>query len=250
MYSKTLMAPLSAAPERAVEVSAVSLSSRREFLKFSAAGALVIGLVLKSGRGFAEKQLAAGPRPGAGRLAEAQRFYPHRARQYGHRDRQASRQGPGRDDRPADHRGRGARRGLEPDALRIRARQCSALQQPRFWPDPGHRRLHLDAQQLEPAPAGRGRGPRHADRRRRRCLEGAGDRDHHREGRAQAQVRQVREFRRARDRGGRAARADRAAPQGPQGLPADRHGLPPHRPHRQDQRHGPIRARCAAGRTC
>ncbi|MGI3900621.1 MAG: molybdopterin cofactor-binding domain-containing protein [Janthinobacterium lividum] len=68
MFSKTMMAPngASTVPHGATAasdpaISSIFVSSRRDLLKFSAAGALVLGLVLKSGRGFAEEA------PGGGR---------------------------------------------------------------------------------------------------------------------------------------------------------------------------------------
>ena len=61
MYSKTMLAPLGAPQASAKEAAKAVGSSRRDVLKFGAAGALVLGVVLKTGRSFAEEA------PGGGR---------------------------------------------------------------------------------------------------------------------------------------------------------------------------------------
>ncbi len=56
MYSKTMSAPLGAPlPSDGNTASGAAAPSRRDVLKFSAAGALVLGVVLQGGRSFAEE---------------------------------------------------------------------------------------------------------------------------------------------------------------------------------------------------
>ena len=229
-------------------------TSRRALLKGSAAGGLVLGLTLVSGRGFAANEGS----PGGGKAVTlASTGAPPEPNAFvriaaddtvtvivKHLD-----MGQGNTTGPADDRRRGARRRLVADAFRVRAGRCQALRQPRLR-HPGHRRLDRRQQQLGPTAQGRRRRPRHAGAGRRRRLEGAGRRDRGEEGRSDPQVRQARHLRRA-GRGRRqGARADRRHAEGPQGLHADRHEDPPHRLYRERPTVRPnTRSTCAA-RTC
>ena len=90
--------------------------SRRAFLAGSAG--LVVGFYLAPlGRRAPPIPIKAGvPADAAGHAIRAERLRAHRARRHGDRPLQAHRDGPGRLHRSPDHRGRRARRRLEPDA--------------------------------------------------------------------------------------------------------------------------------------
>ena len=139
------------------------------------------------------------------RAARAERLRPRRHRQPRHRRLQAPRDGPGQHDRPGVAGRRRARRRLGAGAHRVRAVGPEALREPDVRRPAGHRRLVRDRQFVPAVPQRRRDGAGDARRRRGRGVEGAGERDPHREERAHARLGPARDLRRD-GRGGKPRR--------------------------------------------
>ena len=212
---------------------------RREFLKISASG----GLLLAIGLPVARRD----PRHAHdGCAVRAERVPAHRSRRQGDFRVSHDRDGPGHLHIAADADCRGARGRRRQGGDRARARRRQGLRQSGHrHPDDG--RLQVHPRLLRPAAPGRCNGARHAGDGGRAALEGRAVRLPRRERRRHAPCERAQAcLWRARGRRRQAAGAREGRAQGACAIQARRNAAPAPRQRRQGERHREVRHRCAA----